>query len=648
MDYLVIDCETSGLDWKRDKLHGLAVCFNGHAEYYAANDFPIALLGALSDSSIPKVGHNLRFDLKFLRAAGIEVAGEYHDTRVMAHLLDEDGSTGLKDLTARYLGEGRLGNKAALDSACGKAGARNIAELCDKDIALNYGPYFQVIALYACEDVKNTESLFELFSSTIAKDEDLARYYQQEAQPFERVLLDLELNGIGVDVSVLDAYGVELRSNIAALEADMSRLAAAHINDIEENLYETARAKRKSTKGKDAVLRRSDKHNTRFLFSSGTHIGRLVYEKFGAPVRRTAKGNFDTAELTLDAIRQEATPPLKDFLEQFFTWRSLNKVLGTYVNGLKERLYDNRIYASYGQYTVTGRTHSSDPNMQNLPRGSIVKRAFVPASGNVFVYFDYSQIELRIAAHLSQDNTMLSWFQRNIDPHQDLANRVGIDRQTAKAMNFLTIYDGKYKRLHESLLSAGVTTYDEDGCKQLLSAYWENVPGYRTYLDDQLALVRSERCLRSSTGRIRRLPDIAYGDHLDWRTRSFRGPGWLVEGLRAYTGEYLSPEGLFERASIRYSHAKKQAFNFPVQHLGAHIMKRALLALREAGFVVVTSVHDSAVVELPIDQIARVSEITRIAESAMQISVPLKVDVKILNSLDEKDLFSLSENLRLA
>lgn len=649
MNFIVLDIESTGLSWQTDRLHGVAFCADGHAEYFTADKLHQKLEEAVYVS--PIVGHNVRFDLKFLHKAGFRIPKDFHDTRVLAHLLDENNETGLKDLVRRYLGEHRLADKAAMDSACGRAGVRNIAELCALDLDGNEkfppGSFTEVIAKYAIEDARNTYDLFNRLCDLLGQDEQLVRYYQEEAQPFERVLLDMELRGVRVDSGVLDTYGQELRQKQAQLEADMTTLCAAEINAVEEELYEKAKEKRKSSKGKESVLRRSDKYSTKFLFSSSKHTGELLYTRLGVGGRQTAKGNWDTSEATLAALKESTAPKAKAFLELFSEWRGVQKNLSTYVDGMKERIHNGRIHSSYGQYTVTGRTHSSDPNMQNIPRGSVVKRAFVPADGNCLVYFDYSQIELRIAAHLSQDETMLQWFRLGIDPHQDLANKIGADRQVGKTMNFLTIYDGKQGRLHDAFLQAGITKYSVDDCKELLAQYWEQVPGYRSYLDAQLRIVRDEKALRSATGRMRRLPDIEYGNGLDWRSRVFRGSGQLVEGLRAYTGEYLAPAELFERASIRYSHAKKQAFNFPIQHLGATIMKRALMELRNKGYDVVTSVHDSATIELPIPELARVSEITKIAENAMKLSVPLKVDVKILNSLDEKDLLSSTHDISL-
>lgn len=642
MDFIVIDVETTGLSWQRDKLHGLGVCVGGLTHYYSAQNIPDDLKAALANPAIPKVGHNVRFDLKFLHAAGIQVSGDVHDTMLLAHLLDENGGVGLKELVPRYLGANRLGDKAAMDAACGLAGARNIAELSAADLdGPLQGQFFNVIGRYCEEDCLNTHDLFLLLSSKLGQDEGLTAYYMNEIVPFEKCLLDIELEGCFINEAALDKYGAELRIEQTQLEAQMHELAADKIAEIEESLYESAKAKRKTPKGKEKVLRRSNAYSTIFCFSSGPHIGRLLYEGFTFPAVRTAKGNYDTSEATLSSLKGNGRA--EEFLKVFFKWRAAQKNLSTYVDGLREHIVNGKIHSNYGQTTATARTKSSAPNMQNLPRGSVVKQAFLPAKGNVYVYFDYSQVELRIAAHLSQDSTMLSWFNLGIDPHQMIATQLGVDRQVGKTINFLAIYDGKQVRLHQSLVDVGITQYTPEDCKEILKGYWKEITEYRAYLDAQLALVRKEKRLVSSTGRIRRLPDIVYGDYLDWRNRTFTGSASLINGLKAYSSEYLTHDTVFERASIRYSHAKKQAFNFPVQHLGAAIMKNSIIELRKQGYVVVTTVHDSVVVSLPVERIGEVQNIQRIAENAYKLSVPLKCDVKILNSLDEKDLFSLQK-----
>lgn len=639
MNFLVVDIETTGLDFRTERIHGVGLRWGtgpDEACYYRVEELPEI------DPNIPWVLANGRFDIKFLAKAGIPIPHEWHDVRLMGHLLDENNSTGLKEMTERYLGQGRLGDKAALDSTFNKAEVHNIAQLCAKDLDSADAPYRDIIGNYCNEDTLNTYELFMLLGEKLYEDQELARYYVEEAQPFERVMLDMELEGMRVDVSVLDNYGEGLRKQQAQLELDMAVACAAEVNKIEEELYAAALEKRKSPKGKAAVNRRSTQYGTAFSFASPKHVGKLVYEELGAELKTTSKGSFALDEASLQTLRDKSEGKLKAFLELFASWRGVQKELTTYVDGLKEHVVDGKVNSLYGQYTVTGRTHSSAPNVQNLPRGSTIKRAFIPAEGNCFIYFDYSQIELRIAAHLSQDPTMLSWFRLGIDPHQDLANKIGVERQVAKGINFLGIYDGKAFRLHETLLQAGITRLSVDDCAELLRVYWEAIPHYKQYLKAQLDEVRNTQTLRSQTGRLRRLPDIEFGDVLDWRFRTVRGAtAKQIEALRTYPSEYLGDAELFERASRRYSHAKKQAYNFPVQHLGATIMKKALMALRARGYTIVTSVHDSAVIEVAKEHVGpAVLEIQAIAESAMELSVPLKVDIKILASLDEKNLYS--------
>lgn len=645
MTFLVIDVETTGLNPHLDKLHGLAVAWGDtedESNYYTAGNIPPEVLNALADESIPKVGHNLRFDLKFLSQSGIVVAGETHDTRLLAHILDENSSTGLKELTEYYLGIDRLSNKAEMDKACASIDAKHVGELCAEDL-INVGRFTDIISRYAQEDVRNTYSLFLLLSAKLDSNADLVNYYLNEAQPFERVLLKLEQRGIAVNESIFDKYGVILLEEQGQLEDAMYDLAGKQIANVEEKLYQRALLKRKSAKGKAKVERSSDQFDTKFSFASGDHVGSLLYEELELPVKRTKNGKYATGEDVLIELASKAP----DFIELFLKWRGVQKLITTYVDGMRDHIIPSaqgpRIFASYGQYTATARTHSSEPNMQNLPRGNFMKRAFVPEPGKLFGYFDYSQVELRIAAHLSQDETMVEQFQLGLDPHRTTAmGAFGVEqvtdeqRQAGKTLNFLLIYDGGPMRLQQELAGVGLE-YTLEQCKDFKRAYFDQYPIYRRYLQNQLKLMKEFGALQSETGRIRRLEDIKFGSYLDWRTQSFTGPAALVDELKEYPGQHMTAPLIFEKASRRFSHAKKQGYNYPVQHLGAHIMKCALMKLADAGYDIVTTVHDSVVVQ--IETAEQIDLIRKIMETAYPLSVPLKVDAKILNSLDEKDIF---------
>jgi DNA polymerase-1 len=274
----------------------------------------------------------------------------------------------------------------------------------------------------------------------------------------------------------------------------------------------------------------------------------------------------------------------------------------------------------------------------------------------VFVYADYSQVELRIAAHLSQDPKMLEAFQLDLDPHKITAASMfkvaesdvtKEQRQAGKTTNFLLIFDGGPGRLQEQLSSVGLS-YTMQECKEFRNAYFAAYPRYREHLGEILETVSRMGALVSECGRLRRLPEIVYGRWLTWdrrlNRRVFNGPPELAAKLHNFPGEKVSEYELSERAGKKFSHAKKQAYNFPVQSLGASITKRAIIALQAQGFTVRSTVHDSIIVEALASEAAQAAAAVKATmEGAYLLSVPLKVDVKILNSLDESDTFSIDQ-----
>jgi DNA polymerase-1 len=671
--FLVIDVETTGLSPRKDKLHGLAIAWEeDQCEYHPFPEFPSHVLEALYDPTIEKVGHNVRFDLKFLANNGIEVKGRVWDTMLIAHLIDENAKKGLKELAGKYLGEWALAGKRGLDRAVSGAGCKNIADLCMKDILDPEHPYTNVIGTYAKEDVNNTLKLLYILRDRLKTVDANVKnvlgvpkgpldYLVEEAAPLEAVLLKMELRGIRIDTEVINAIRMEACDKRDQLRAELYRLAPEPIKVVEESLYQAALAKRKSPKGKEKVQRSSDEYKTKFNWDSGPHVGQLFFEEFKVPedlIERTKKGTYSTSEHYLNSLRYRLPRlhPLVPILETFHQYKKILKIATTYTGdsstGIVSRLEPGpnntqRIYAEFNPYTVTGRLSSSNPNMQNLPRNSPVKRFFCPDDADkVFVSLDYSQIELRVAAHLSQDPVMLETFQLDLDPHKITAAKFfripesEVDdkqRQVGKTGNFLIIFWGSAYRLQQELKLKNGLDYTKDQCQELIDNYFAEVQVYKNYLMDQLRFVRSRQIVLSETGRVRRLPEIVLGDYLNWKTRTFTGPPALVEMLKVHPLERLSPEETFTRASQGYSHAKKQAFNFPIQSLASSIMKRGMVLLDRAGYKLVNQVHDSVTVELPASELHKVEEIKRILENAYKLTVPLKCDVKISKSLDDKD-----------
>jgi DNA polymerase-1 len=632
--FVAIDCETTGLDWRKDRLHGLGICYEEDMLSYHQLPFSADLRADLANPEIAKVGHNLRFDLKFLHAHGVEVRGRFYDTKVLAQLINENEPLGLKDLAAKYLGASFLDEKRELDRACSLAGVPNVAGLCQKDLE-SPGAFYSTISRYCQEDCNNTYLLFLLLSRKLKemdkKWKELGAkkgpfdYYLEEASLTEEILLPLEVRGVAVSDERVKTFEKDTTFREQQFLGQLSSLAAPHIHAIEESFYALAVAQRKSEAGKKNVERQSEKYKTLFNWNSSDHLSKLLFEELGCKSgKKTAKtGKDSTSEEDLIALSKRLKKDSLPFaiLEVYSQYKKTQKLLSTYVGdserGLSSFIDGGRVYAEYLQVgsskdngrggTVTGRLSSKRPNMQNLPKRSPIRGFFIPDPGCAFLYFDYSQLELRLAAHLSQDSTLLKAYQDGLDLHQGTADQLGIDRDSAKNINFAMIYDAS------SYCLAGMLEerYSVDECEQFRQGFFQLYKGYARYLQEQKKLLLRRGALISETGRVRRLPEIL-----------------------------SNPDG-----SRDFKHALKQGYNFPIQSLGASLTKRAMIRLHEKGYRTVTQVHDSVILQLPLDSIFQhVKIVKEVAETIYPLSVPLIADVKILGSFLESEKLEQGDN----
>lgn len=674
MRLLFLDIETEGLLWKTEKVHGVGWAREEDETIY--EPFPNIsgeLEEALADPGVAVIGSNIRFDLRFLHRAGRKIAVQPWDLKLFAQMLDENSSLGLKELTTRYLGKEHLSDKAEMDRVVSLAGVKHVGDLCKLDLA-NPGSHFDIISRYCQEDVNNSLKLFHVFVEKLKELDVRWRevrgvsktpldYLKEEALPVEEVLLHMETRGIKIDPKAITETQAALNKEHAELLAGLNDTYKEQIAYVEEELYEKALEKRKTEKGKARVLRGDDSYATRFLWSSAQHVGKLIYEGFRVPeqlVSRTKSGLYSTGDAELAALKIALPPehPALDLLALFNKYRASQKLMTTYVSndsGLVSEISDGRIYSLYLQAgsskeggvggTATGRLSSQAPNLQNLPRAGGIKKFFVPdTEGHVFAYFDYSQVELRVAAHLSQDEELLSAYKKGIDLHTLTAAGVfkcrfeevtKEQRQAAKTINFAMIYDAKAYRLWQEL---GPLGYSLDQCEEMREAFFDRYSGYKAYLKKILAYVRETGTVISETGRVRRLPDIAYGDALNWARKTVDCDREMFERLKGYPTERLSPSEAFMRAKKKYNHATKQAYNFPIQSLGASVAKRAMIKLYSQGYDLVTQCHDSIVIQLlKKNSIDCLADIRHTMERTYQLSVPLVAEGKLIKSLDESD-----------
>lgn len=626
MNLIALDIETTGLDWQTDTIHGVGLASEQGAAYVEPSDPRLAAL--LADPTAHIVGHNIRFDLKFLLQVGLKIQASFWDTKLLAQLDNENQELGLKPLSKKYFGSGSLEQKDEIDLAVLAINGKSVADLCIADLKDPAKPYYELIEKYCLEDCQNTLKLFRVLRESIAAKheamlaagfkETVQSYYLQETMPLEKVLLAMEMQGIHLDKDSLNDYNTELSQQIYDKDQNLEFLCSTEINQIEEEMYEEAKTKKKSEKGQAAVIRSSEKYGTKFNWQSSQHLASLLFDKLGVPenmVEKTATGKPSTSESSLADVckaEKEGTK-IHSILTLFGALKKDQKIYNMYVNPCKglasmskwDRIYSEYLQAGRGKEeseggTVTGRLSSRNPNMQNLPRGSRVKQMFVPNSkNNIFAYFDYSQLELRIAAHVSQDPLLLKAYTDGLDLHNITAAKLGIDRQAAKAVNFAMIYDASAYRLSEMIDKS----YDET--QDVIDGFFQMYSGYKKYLQNQRHFMIKNRCVVSEAGRVRRLPEL----------------GQYSEGQR------------------EHKHAIKQGYNFPIQSLGASIAKRAMIELHRRGFVIATQVHDSVVIDLPLlGSLEKLEEIRQVAENIYPLSVPLKVDIKRLTTLLETDI----------
>ncbi len=675
LPFIVVDIESTGLDPHTEKLHGFSIAISEtRAHYFPAWNIPHNVRTMLQDPTIDKVNQNIRFDAKFLKlGAGIELRGAWYCTLQMAQLVNENVPNGLKEQAARLLGPDALKSKRALDERIAAVGGKHVGDLCRADLDDPSHPHLDVIAEYCNEDVLNAYKIYKILGAKLdeleLKCKDILNaprgpksYLMNEIMPAEKVLCGIELRGIAVNRSVIDAYGEELTQKQSGLVHQLRLSTPGQVLEgIEKELLDEALAEKKSDKGKANVLANPSKYGAVLNWNSADQVGRIL-TAMGNKLGKTKAGNLAVNESALVEVGSapSCTQETKDFLKVFSQYQNVKKDLSTYVGnedtGLLSHVRNTprgpRVYAEYPQLTDTGRTSSRNPNMQNLPRGSAIKRAFVPTHpDNVFVYADFSQVELRIAAHLSQDEIMLDWFRLGKDPHRETAAILyskpeteiqGEERQVGKTFNFKIIFDAGPFILQKSFSEeVGVDMPIED-VKALKEAWFASHPAYARHLDWILDMTKRYKTIYAENGRLRRLPDIILGDYLSWK-HGWTGPKELTATLLKFPGEVVDHKELTNRAGKRFAHAKKQAFNFPVQSLGASITKAAMNALTSAGYEIVNTVHDSMVIELPKTRLHEVPWITKLITNAYTLSVPLAADVKILNSLHEKDVFSIDQ-----
>ena len=569
---IAFDTETTSLDYMQAELVGLSFAVAPHEAAYVpvahsytgapqqlARDWVLAKLKPLlEDKSISKVGQNLKYDMSILARYDIALRGIAYDTMLESYVLDSTATRHNMDaLAEKYLGHKTI----HFEEIAGKGAKQLTFDQVDLEQA----------APYAAEDADITLQLHQRLWPELKKEKKLASLLTDLEVPLLSVLSRIERNGVRIDTALLAKQGQQL---------------AKRLHKLEQRAYEIA--------GRD------------FNMGSPKQIGQIFFEELDLPiVAKTPKGAPSTAENVLQELADMGHELPSIILEH----RSLSKLKSTYIDTLPKMVDKDsgRIHTSYHQaVTATGRLSSSDPNLQNIPvrteEGRRIRKAFIPADGHIMVAADYSQIELRIMAHLSADKGLVRAFSEGLDVHKATAAEVfGLDsvdavtpaqRRSAKAVNFGLIYGmsafGLAKQLDIGRAEA----------QSYVDLYFERYPGVKQFMDK----IRSDA--------------------------HEKGFVETLFGRRLYLPEINSRNGMRRQA------AERTAVNAPMQGTAADIIKRAMLAVdewvmqKQPALKMLMQVHDELVFEIHQDALdTSIARIRDAMESAAKLHVPLVVDI---------------------
>lgn len=580
-ELIAFDTETTSVDAQQAQLVGLSFAVKaGEAAYVPVSHSYMgvpqqldrdavlrALKPILEDPAKAKVGQHAKYDINVLANAPtpIAVQGVAFDTMLESYVLDSTATRhDMDSLALKYLGHSTI----RFEDIAGK-GAK---QLTFDQIALEQaGPY-------AAEDADVTLALHQHLWARLEAEPSLARVLREIEMPLVPVLARIERQGALVDAKLLGEHSQELGEKLVALERQAFDIAGEEFN-----------------------------------LGSPKQLGAILYEKLGLPViSKTAKGQASTAEAVLAELAEQDFELPKVLMQ----YRSLSKLKSTYTDRLPEQINPRtgRIHTSYHQaVTATGRLSSSDPNLQNIPirsaEGRRIRQAFVAPRGYKLLAADYSQIELRIMAHLAQDEGLLEAFRHDRDVHRATAAEVmGVEleevtheqRRRAKAINFGLIYGMSAFGLAKQI---GV---DRKQSQAYIDRYFARYPGVLAYME---------------------------------RTREQAAQQGFVETL--FGRRLYLPEINAKNQAMRKG-AERTAINAPMQGTAADIMKRAMVAvdswLSESGIdaKVILQVHDELVLEVREDLVEQVRERIRpLMGSAAELDVPLLVEVGVGDNWDE-------------
>ena len=562
-EFFSFDTETTGLDAIEAELVGMSFSWKKNEAYYlpvpsGEDGFQKVqpLKEILEKVGVLKIGQNIKYDMVVLKKYDIDVQGPFFDTMVAHYLLQPEQRHNMDLLAEIYLNYRTI----HIEELIGPKG-KNQKNMRDLSPAEVYE--------YAAEDADVTLQLKVALEKEIHANNLDYLCYEVE-MPLVKVLTGMETNGIAIDREALKESSIIMTANLSTMEAEIQALAGVPFN-----------------------------------VNSPKQIGEILFDTLaiGGKAKKTKTGQYSTSEDVLEGLKGKH-PIIEKILDQ----RGMKKLLSTYIDALPELINPRtgKIHTSFNQaVTATGRLSSSNPNLQNIPvrdaQGREIRKAFSAEPGTLFLSADYSQIELRLMAHLSQDPTMIQAFKDGLDIHAATAAKIykiGLEevtsdmRRKAKTANFGIIYGISVFGLAERM---GVSRTE---AKELIEGYFNTYPQVKAYMDASIEKARENGWVETLYHRKRYLQDIHS-----------------------------------QNANVR-GYAERNAINAPIQGTAADIIKVAMvkiaLALEKQGLktTMILQVHDELNFIVPINELDRVQQLVAFEmENAVQLDVPLKADV---------------------
>ena len=565
-EIVAFDTETEGLNALETDIVGISFSWQKGIGYYlpiknnkSVHEKSFEILRPFFESTeIIKVGHNIKFDIQVLHKYNVKVSSPIYDTMVAHYLINPDMRHNLDTLSESYLNYSPI----SIESLIGKKGKNQISM---RDVLI------EKITDYASEDADITLQLKSIFDKEIEVN-NLGKIFYEIEIPMINVLSEMETEGIKIDIRYLEKLDKEFEKDLEKLKKEIFK-----------------------------------KSGEEFNLNSPKQLGEILFDKLKlvSKPKKTKTGQYSTSEEVLSSLAND-----HKFIEDILEWRSLDKLQNTYVKSLpnEESSLTNRVHSSFNQtVTTTGRLSSNNPNLQNIPirtaNGQKIRRAFIPRDSDyILMAADYSQIELRVIASMSNEENMIDAFVNNQDIHTMTASKIyNVDpenvtreqRGNAKTVNFGIIYGVSAFGLSQQ------TDLNRSESKVMIDNYFLNYPGLKKYMSDQIDFARNNGYVETIMGRRRYLQNINSQNNM----------------LR--------------------SSSERNAINAPIQGSAADIIKIAMISInselkkQSLKSKMLLQVHDELVFDVHKSEKDQIKDIVKTTmESAVKLKVPLKIDLE--------------------